>query len=112
MSSRVGQEVTFHISESVVYQIRKPGESVPADKKDEPVIVRDASGKPAGTKTMQETRTVTIKAIDAKASAVTLQTEDGRTISMRVGEAKLMKDLKVGDSVVVTYTTAVAVSIE
>jgi len=109
---KIGDEVTFTFTESVVYQIRKPGESAPSSSKDEPVIVRTADAKPGGSKTEQETKTVTVKAIDTKTSAVTIQTEDGRTLSMRVSDDKLLKGLKVGDRVVITYTKAVAISIE
>jgi Cu/Ag efflux protein CusF len=109
---KIGDEVTFTFTESVVYQIRKPGEPAPSSSKDEPVIVRNAGAKPGGSKTEQETKTVTVKNIDAKTSAVTILTDDGRTLSMRVEDSKLMKNLKVGDRVVITYTNAVAVSIE
>ena len=109
---KVGDVVTFVINESVVYRIRKPGESVPPDKKDDPAIVRDAAAKPGGTKTTQETKTVTVMAIDPKTSAVTIQTEDGRTSTHKVDDKGIVKNLKVGDRVVITYTTAVAISIE
>lgn len=110
---KVGDVVTFKYDESVVYQIRKPGEAVPPDQKDDPAIVRDAaSAKPGATKTTQETKTVTIKAIDPKTQAVTIQTEDGRTMTHKVEDKDLVKNLKVGDRVVITYTKAVAISIE
>jgi len=110
---KVGDVVTFVINESVVYTIRKPGESVPPDKKDDPAIVRDAaSAKPGGTKTTQETKTVTVKAIDPKTSAVTIQTEDGKTSTHKVNDKNIVKNIKVGDRVVITYTKAVAISIE
>jgi Cu/Ag efflux protein CusF len=109
---KVGDVVTFVINESVVYTIRKPGESVPPDKKDDPAIVRDAAAKPGGSKTTQETKTVTIKAIDPKTSAVTIQTEDGKTSTHKVNDKNIVKNIKVGDRVVITYTKAVAISIE
>ena len=109
---KVGDVVTFVINESVVYTIRKPGESVPPDKKDDPAIVRDAAAKPGGTKTTQETKTVTVLAIDPKTSAVTIQTEDGKTSTHKVNDKNIVKNIKVGDRVVITYTKAVAISIE
>jgi Cu/Ag efflux protein CusF len=109
---KVGDEVTFRTTESVVYQIRKPGEPAPPSSKDAPVIVRNAGAKPGGTRTEQETKTVTVKSVDTKASAVTIQTEEGRTMSMKVDDKKLLKGLNAGDRVVITYTTAVAISVE
>jgi urease accessory protein UreE len=104
--------VTFKTTESVVYQIRKPGEPAAPSGKDEPVIVRTANAKPGGTKTEQETKTVMVKAVDEKKSAVTITTEDGKTMSFRVEDKKLLKGLQAGDRVVITYTSAVAISIE
>lgn len=109
---KIGDVVTIHTTESVVYQIRKPGEPAPPSSKDAPVIVRTAGAKPGGTKTEQETKTVTVKEVDQKTSAVTILTEDGRTRSFRVSDKKLLKDLNAGDRVVITYTTAIAISVE
>ncbi len=109
---KIGDEVTFQITASVVYQIRKPGESVPPSSKDEPAIVRGTGAKPSGTKTEQETKTVTIKAIDPKTNAVTIATEDGRTMSMKVEDDKLLKGVTPGDRVVITYTTATVISVD
>ncbi len=109
---KVGDEVTFRITESVVYRVRKPGESVPPTEKDDPAIVREAGAKPGATKTTQETKVVTIKAIDTNAGAVTVQTEDGKTTSYKLEDKGLMKGLNVGDRIVMYYTRAVAISIE
>jgi arginine repressor len=109
---KVGDEVTFRTTESVVYQIRKAGESAQPSVKDTPVIVRTPGAKPGATKISQETKTVLIKSVDAKMSSVTIQTEDGRTTSMKVNDKNLLKGLAAGDHVVITYTNAVAISIE
>ena len=62
--------------------------------------------------TEQETKTVTVKEVDKAASAVTILTEDGKTMSLRVSDSKLTKDLKAGDKVVITYTKGMAISVE
>jgi Cu/Ag efflux protein CusF len=109
---KVGDVVTFHTTESVVYQIRKPGEAAAPSAKDEPAIVRTPGDKPGGTATQQETKVVTVKEVDQKTTAVTIQTEDGKTMSFKVSDSKLLKGLSPGDRVVITYTTAVAISVE
>jgi Cu/Ag efflux protein CusF len=43
---------------------------------------------------------------------VTITTEDGKTMSFRVEDKKLLKGLQAGDRVVITYTTAVAISVK
>jgi len=55
---------------------------------------------------------VTVKEVDKAASAVTILTEDGKTMSLRVSDSKLTKDLKAGDKVVITYTKGMAISVE
>jgi Cu/Ag efflux protein CusF len=109
---KVGDVVTIRTTEATVYQIRKAGESAQPSVKDEPVIVRTPGAKPGATKIEQETKTVTVKEIDQKTSGVTIQTEDGNTTSFKVSDKKLLKGLVAGDRVVITYTKAMAISIE
>ena len=109
---KVGDVVTFHTTESTVYQIRKAGESAQPSVKDAPVVVRTPGAKPGATKTEQETKTVTVKEVDAKASSVTILTEDGRTTSMKVKDKNILKGLAAGDKVTITYTKAIAISVE
>lgn len=110
---KVGDEVTIRTTESTVFQIRKPGESAQPSTKDAPVIVRNATtGKPSATKIEQETKTVTVKGVDAKKSSVTIQTDDGKITSFKVEDSKLLKGVNAGDRVVITYTKAIAISVE
>lgn len=108
---KVGDVVTFRTTEATVYQIRKPGEAGAPSAKDA-AIVRTPTAKPGGTKIEQETKTVTIKDVNQKTGGVTIVTEDGKTMSMKVEDGKLLKGLAAGDRVVITYTKAVAISIE
>ena len=58
------------------------------------------------------TRTVTIQAIDTKTPSVTVKTDRGANMSMRIKDAKNLEGYKVGDTVDITYTRALAVSVE
>lgn len=109
---KIGDVVTFKTTESVAYRIRKPGEPAPASAKDEPAIVRSAGAKPGATKTEQETKIVMVKEVDPKSQGVTIQTEDGRTMSFKVEDKNILKGLKAGDRVVISYTTATVISVE
>ena len=107
---KVGDVVTFRYYESVVYAIQKPGDKAPA-----PVaggIVRSTGPKPGGTLSEQLTAVVTVQAIDAKIPSVTAKTEDGNVISVKVEDPKNIVGLKVGDKVQITYTRALAISVE
>jgi len=109
---KVGDVVTFKYSESVAVAIRKPGEPVAASKTSDPVIARGAGAKPSGSMTQQQTGHVTIKAVDPKTSAVTFTTEDGRTMTAKVDDKGIVKNVKPGDKVELTYTTALLISVE
>ena len=109
---KVGDKVTFTYKESLVYQIRKPGEPVPPSKTDEPAVVRNATPKPSGSMTQQQTVTVLVKAVDMKAPSLTVQTEDGQTHSFKVEDKGHLKNVKPGDHVVITYTEALLISVE
>jgi hypothetical protein len=107
---KVGDVVTFRYYESVVYAIQKPGDKAPA-----PVaggIVRGTGPKPGGTMSEQLTAVVTIQAIDAKVPSVTIKTEDGNIMSFKIEDPKNLTGVKVGDRVQITYTRALAISVE
>jgi Cu/Ag efflux protein CusF len=109
---KVGDEVTFKYTESVAVRLRKPGDPVVASSSGEPAIVRGTGAKPSGSITQQETATVLIKAVDTKTPAVTVQSEDGRTMSLKVEDKGLLKDVKVGDKMEVTYTIALLIDVK
>jgi Cu/Ag efflux protein CusF len=109
---KVGDKVTFHSTEAVVYQIRKPGQPAAPAAKDTPAVVRNPGARPGATITQQVTKTVLIKSVDQKMSSVTYESEEGRTRSIKVEDKKLLKGLAAGDHVVITYTNAVAISVE
>ena len=109
---KVGDKVSFKYTESVAVRIRKPGDPVQASSSGEPSIVRGATEKPSGTMTQQVTATVMVKAVDPKGSSITFSGEDGRSVSVRVDDKSLVKNVHPGDKIEVTYTTALLVSVE
>jgi Cu/Ag efflux protein CusF len=109
---KVGQTVTFRYHESVVYQIRKPGEAAAPTAAGKETLVRGEGAKPSATVSRQDTATVTVKAIDAAVPAVTVTTEDGRDMSFKVSDKKNLEGVKVGDRVEITYTAALAIAVK
>jgi Cu/Ag efflux protein CusF len=109
---KVGQKVTFRYHESVVYQIRKPGEAAAPTAAGEEKLVRGTGAKPSATVSRQDTATVTVKSIDAKTPAVTVATDDGNLLSMKVNDRKNLEGVKVGDRVEITYTAALAIAVK
>lgn len=111
---KVGDTITFRYYESVAYAIRKPGQPSGLPAQTGPTVSRGTGARPGGTISDQQTATVTIKAIaaDAKVPSVTVLTEDGRTVSFKVEDKNKLKDVKMGDKVEITYTTAVMISVK
>jgi Cu/Ag efflux protein CusF len=109
---KVGDKVTFRYYESLVSQIRKPGEAAPPAGKGAPTLVRGTGAKPSGTISQQLSATVTIKAIDPNVPSVTVTLEDGRTMSFKVEDKKNLEGVKVGDKVDITYTAAVMITVQ
>ena len=109
---KVGQKVTFRYHESVVYQIRKPGEAAAPNAAGQETLVRGEGAKPIATVARQDTATVTVKSIDPQTPAVTVATEDGHLLSMKVNDKKNLEGVKVGDRVEITYTAALAIAVK
>jgi len=108
---RVGDKVTFSYQESVVYQIRKPGQA-PAGAINSSGIVRSTGPRPGGTVTEQQTKTVTVEAIDKKEARISVRTAEGHGIIAIVDDKGNLNGIKVGDKVDITYTEALMITVE
>lgn len=107
---KVGDRVTFRYHESLVTALRRADA---AKKAPEAVSVNRTPGtKPGGTVSQQMTTVVAVETIDAKVPSVTVKTADGRRMSFKVQNAKNLAGYKAGDNVEITYTRALAVSVE
>ena len=109
---KVGQTVTFRYHESVALQIRKPGEAAAPTAEGKETLVRGQGAKPSATVSRQDTATVTVKSIDTKVPSVSVATEDGHVLSMKVNDRKNLEGVKVGDRVEITYTVALAIAVK
>jgi len=109
---KVGQTVTFRYHESVALQIRKPGEAAAPTAAGKETLVRGQGAKPSATVSRQDTATVTVKSIDTKVPSVTVATEEGHVLSMKVNDRKNLEGVKVGDRVEITYTAALAIAVK
>jgi Cu/Ag efflux protein CusF len=107
---KVGDRITFRYHESLVTAVRRPDAA--AKPAGSAAVTRTPGTKPGGTISQQMTAEVTIEAVDPKVPSVTIRSADGRRMSMKVQDAKNIAGLKAGDKVEVTYTQALAVSVE
>ena len=67
---------------------------------------------PAGAVGREVTATVTITALDKKARTVTVKGPQGGTETIKAKDPKNLEGLKVGDMVEITYTQALAISLD
>lgn len=109
---KVGDTVKMTYYESIVLQVRKPGEEKPAETAVGTAMTRAKGALPGGTLAAQERMTVTVKAIDPTVPSVTVTTPDGRTVTRRVEDKKNIEGLKVGDQIDITYTLALLAKVE
>jgi Cu/Ag efflux protein CusF len=108
---KVGDKVTFKYYESVVFAIQKPGATPPSAEK--LAVERNAAGsRPGGKMTQTQTAVVTVTAIDMAIPSVTIRTDKGGTMHFKVEDKGNLTGVKVGDKVQVTYTEALAISVE
>ena len=107
---KVGEKVKTTYYESVVLQIRKPGQ--PDATSVDFARTAGTGALPSGTTAMQEKMTVTVKAIDQDLPSITVGTPDGRTVTRKVDDKKNLAGVSVGDLVDITYTRAVLMSVE
>lgn len=108
---KVGDLVVAKYYESIAVEVRKHGEpgGVTAS---EAVATAKPGEKPAGVVANQLTITTTVQSIDRKKNYVTLKGPEGNLVKIKVQEPKHLKNVKVGDQVVITYTEALAISVE
>ena len=107
---KVGDQVNATYYESVVVEVRKPGQAP-----DDSLAIAGgtlAGSKPGGAAVVQTTTTVTVEAIDMATPAVTVKTADGNSVSFRVHKKKYLEGVKVGDQVVIVETDALMIDVQ
>ena len=109
---KVGDEVKFASYESVAVRVLKKGEAFPAASETEAMARAKKGEMPAGVIGKEMTANVTITAIDMAAKTATLKKEDGKFVTVTPLRPEKLKEVKVGDRLVLTYTEAVAVKVE
>jgi Cu/Ag efflux protein CusF len=109
---QAGDRVRVSYLESVVYHLRKPGEAAPGTSLQETAMKADASEAPAGAVARTLFVTATVRAIDRKASSVTLEAANGAQRTLKVRDPERLVGVKVGDLVEFALTQAIAVELE
>ena len=111
---KVGDKIqtTYYIS--LATDIREP---TPEEKKN-PLVVLEEVGKsppaasPAAGRLRQIRAVVTVEGIDRAAERVTLKGPQGNIVTVRVLDPSRLDMVSLGSTVIVTYTEALAISLE
>jgi hypothetical protein len=109
---KVGDQVIAKYYEALAVEVKKPGEATPGVTKEEALGRAKPGEKPAGVMASQVTITATVQAIDTKKPSVTLKGPEGNIKEIKIKDPKRLENVKVGDLVVITYTEALAISVE
>jgi ribosomal 50S subunit-recycling heat shock protein len=109
---KVGDEVKFAYYESLAVRVLKKGEAFPTASETEAVARAQKGEMPAGVVGKEMAVNATITAIDQAAKTATLKGEDGKSVTVTPLRPEKLKEVNVGDRLVITYTEAVAVKVE
>ena len=105
---KVGDKLTATYYTNVVLRLKHPGEKDVDSASDK--VTRGEGAKPVRTGATQRTITATIAAIDLKVPSVTFTGPNNWKYSSKVQDLALLKTVKVGDKVEITWTEALLVS--
>jgi hypothetical protein len=111
---QVGDEVTADYYVSLAGELRAPT----AEEKEHPLtIIEEGVRAPKGTSpaggVLRGFKVVaTVVGLDLPTQSVTLQGPQGNTGTIRAEHVEKLKQLRLGDTVVVTYTEALAISLQ
>jgi len=109
---RVGDVIKLRYHQAVSMRLDKSSGGV-AELKESSGVSRNALGsKPGGVAGHETTISATIDKIDALNSVVTLKGPKGRLVDVVLEDRSIIGKLNIGDLVVVTYTEALAISVE
>ena len=109
---KVGDEVVAKYYEALAWDVKKAGQSTMKPGITEAVGVGKEAGAGTAIGERKVRMVVTITAIDPAAPAVTVKEPDGPSSVIKVKNPKNLEGVKVGDQVEVTFTQALAVSLE
>ena len=107
-----GDQVTTSYYESVAFEVKRPGEAQLGTEQAATAATAKPGEKPAGVAATAVTVTTKITDIDKKNGTVTLEGAEGNSVTVKVQNPANLDRVKVGDLVQITYSEALAISVE
>ena len=105
-----GDIITAVYTEAIAYEVRKHGTA--GVQTTTAAAAAKPGEKPAGAVAQQTTVTVIITAIDPAVPTVTFMGPKGNKETIKVRDPKKLNGVKVGDKVDITYTEALAITVD
>jgi hypothetical protein len=107
---KVGDKINVRYYDTMVMRLKPAGEKA-VDTATE-AATPGKGAKPAGTVAKQRTITATITQLDPKVPSITFTGPNNWQYSSKIYDKKVLKTIKVGDRVDITWTEAVILSLE
>jgi hypothetical protein len=111
-AAKVGAPVVTRFYEVVTIRKKRPGEVVPSASLKEGVATAKPGGLPSAVGEQQASVLVSVAAIDEANGTVTIKAPDGTVEKVKARDPKNLKQLKIGDDLVVTLDRAIAISLD
>ena len=110
---KVGDKVNATYYESIAYEVHKPGELTDmSTQASSGVASAPPGGKPGAVAADIVRLTATIVSIDKSTPSVTLRTEDGQLVAVKVLHPEKLDQIAVGDVAEIFLSQAVAITVE
>jgi hypothetical protein len=109
---KVGDTIKLQYQEAVSIRIDKSTGGTPAIKETVGVSRNAPGSLPGGYIGKETTKTALVEAINAIDSVVTLKGPEGRLLDVFVEDRATFGKVNIGDTVVITYSEAVALTVE
>jgi hypothetical protein len=111
-AAKVGEPVVTRFYEVVTIRKKKPDETVPTASLKEGIATAKPGGVPGAVAEAKASILVSVAAIDEAKGTVTIQAPDGSSENVKARDPRNLKQLKVGDELVITLERAIAISLK
>jgi hypothetical protein len=108
----VGDFVVVNFMQSLSLELQKTKSGAGGISTQSAAVTAKPGERPAAAAGHQVTAIAKVTAVDKKAKTITLKGPRGNSVTLDVQNPDQFKVVKVGDNVLVTYTEAVAISVE
>jgi hypothetical protein len=105
---KVGDIVTATYSEAIAVRVRKPGDPAPPAPS---TSTQRKEGTPGSATRREQTFQVTVTALDAATSSITVKGPKGDSRTIGVRDPKQLQGVKVGDTIDVTYYESLLINV-